>query len=74
VLAPTSPLPGAPGKPTRWAPRAVSTIIVSNAATVGHLVFALATTAYILIALQLEEHDLATFPIACRLLANRGVH
>jgi protein-S-isoprenylcysteine O-methyltransferase Ste14 len=27
--------------------------------TVGHLVFAIATTAYILIALQLEEHDLA---------------
>ena len=27
--------------------------------TLGHLVFAIATTAYILIALQLEEHDLA---------------
>jgi len=27
--------------------------------TVGHLVFAIATTAYVLIALQLEEHDLA---------------
>jgi len=26
--------------------------------TVAHLVFALATTAYILIAIQLEEHDL----------------
>jgi protein-S-isoprenylcysteine O-methyltransferase Ste14 len=29
--------------------------------TVGHLVFAIATTAYILIALQLEEHDLLAF-------------
>lgn len=28
--------------------------------TVGHLAFAIATTAYILIALQLEEHDLET--------------
>ena len=26
--------------------------------TVGHLVFAIATTVYILIALQIEEHDL----------------
>ena len=26
--------------------------------TVGHLVFAIATTAYVLIALQLEDHDL----------------
>jgi methanethiol S-methyltransferase len=26
--------------------------------TLGHLVFAIATTAYMLIAIQLEEHDL----------------
>lgn len=29
--------------------------------TVGHLVFSIATTGYILIALQLEEHDLVTY-------------
>ncbi len=29
--------------------------------TLGHLVFAIATTAYILIALQLEERDLVTY-------------
>jgi protein-S-isoprenylcysteine O-methyltransferase Ste14 len=29
--------------------------------TLGHLVFAIATTAYILVALQLEERDLVTY-------------
>lgn len=29
--------------------------------TVGHLVFAIATTAYVLVALQLEERDLVTY-------------
>jgi protein-S-isoprenylcysteine O-methyltransferase Ste14 len=29
--------------------------------SVGHLVFAIATTAYILIALQIEERDLVTY-------------
>src|SRR5690606_36077080 len=29
--------------------------------TVGHLLFAIATTAYILIAIQLEEHDLVKY-------------